>query len=103
MRFSILRIERERFQRRVSGLRISLERRNINVSQEVPDFGNSRPRAAKSGILLQSACEEVERPTQILFAASVREVKTLQIKIVGLRVALFVKWKRNRQLDFQRI
>src|SRR5204863_2127655 len=68
-----------------------------------PDFRDPSPGTRKCRIFLEGALKESERFPQILLATFVREVETLQIKVVSLRVPLFVGGKRNGQLDLERV
>src|SRR6266516_3688901 len=52
---------------------------------------------------LTSPLKNTLRVPQIALAASVREIVAFKIKIVCLRVPLFVGGKRNGQLDLERV
>ena len=90
MRLRIFFVERNCLQGCLLGGRISLEWCYINVGQKIPDFGDPSPGSRKCRIFLQRSLKETKRPSQIGFAALVREIKTLQIKIVCFRVPLFM-------------
>src|SRR5438270_13015526 len=48
MRFSIFFVERDSFERRFFGLRIRIERLDVNARQKIPDLGDSSPSAGES-------------------------------------------------------
>src|SRR5438045_6780974 len=68
-----------------------------------PNFRDPSPGTRKFRIFVESPLKQTERLPQILFATFVREIEALQIKIVGLRAALFVGGKRNSELDLERV
>src|SRR5438876_6332627 len=103
MSLSIFLVERNRLQGCFFRYWVSLERFYIYVGQKIPNLGNPSPGTRECRIFLESSLKEIERPPQILFAALVREKEALQIKIVRLRVPLFMDGQRNGQLDLKRV
>src|ERR1700730_8387190 len=103
MRVRVAIIDRQRLTCRVEGFWIRLKRFYIGVRQPKPILGDPGPGAREFRFLFQSALKEIGTFSQIFLAALVREIKTLQIKIVGFGVLLRAPRRRGREFDFERI
>src|SRR6476659_5643105 len=101
MRLSILIIELNRLQRCRSRSWICLERFYVNVRQEKPDLRDPGPGPGQFRIFLKSALKEMESLPQVLFAAFVRQIETLQVKIICFRIPVFMGRKGNGELDLE--
>src|ERR1700738_4755518 len=82
---------------------IGVERFYVGVRQPEPILGDPGPGAREFGIFFQRALKKIDTLSQIFLAALVREEEALQIKIVGCGVLLRARWRRGRELDFERI
>src|SRR6266853_1799904 len=99
MRFRLFLIERNGLGGGRSHRRISFQRFYVNVSQIFPSFCNPRPGFCVIWVLLERALKKIQTSAQIFFAALVRKIETLEIKIVRFAVRLQLSARSDGQLD----
>src|SRR5437588_4519936 len=90
MRLRIFFIECNCLQGCFPGCRVSFKWSYVDVGQKIPNLGDPSPSSRKCWIFFESALKETKCAPQILFAAFIREIETLQIEIICLRVPLFM-------------
>src|SRR6266581_8370565 len=103
MRVGVIFVQLQRFSGCGLYCLIRLKWFNVGVCQPEPRLGYSHPRAGERWILVQGTLEYVETFPQVFFITLIREIKTLQIKVVGLGVLWRPCRWRNRELDLQRV
>src|SRR5436190_19063646 len=99
MRFGVAFVQAQGVAGRGLCHRVSFQRFNVGIGQIKPYLRDSGPGAREVWIFVERALEKSQAFAQVFLAAFIREVETLQVEIVCLRVSTRRCRRSERELN----